>query len=147
MTQHPTNKNFPSIACAKKGEVYSLSVESLMMFGAYKNDLKTRHFFEKHIGPFFHFTAFGVDWFEEQWRNKNPLTYQEFIDFWKAEYKKRLHQKASPKEEWAYINFTQDYLSQFPKSTSKAMRQAWRKVRQEKKDFIEEIFQKIEAYF
>lgn len=61
-------------------------------------------FLKKLIGDYFHFTAFGVDWVDERWMDGNPPTYQEFVDMWRAEYKRRQETPANPKEEWAYIN-------------------------------------------
>ena len=56
---------FPSISCAKDKNVLLL-LTSLMLKGAYKNDLKTRLFFKSIIGEYFHFTAFGIDWLNER---------------------------------------------------------------------------------
>lgn len=77
-----TNIPFPKISCARKIEKHELTENSLMLKGAYKNDLKTRLFFKKLIGEYFHFTAFGIDWLNERWMNGNPPTYKEFANMW-----------------------------------------------------------------
>ena len=64
--------DLPEISCAKKGQAYELSKNSLMLKNAYKNDLKTRIFFKKLIGDYFHFTAFGIDWLNERWMHGSP---------------------------------------------------------------------------
>jgi len=56
------NPKVPSISCALKGKIYPLEVNTLILKGSYKSDLKTRIFFKKLIGDDFHFTAFGIDW-------------------------------------------------------------------------------------
>lgn len=98
-----TLPRFPTVSCAKRGVSYPLDPKTLMLKGAYKNDLKTRLFFKRLIGEHFHFTAFGIDWLERRWMEGNPPTYQEFAEMWQERKKMAL----PPKEEWAYINFLQ----------------------------------------
>ena len=104
------NPKIPEISKARPGMNYPLLSETLILKDAYKNDLVTRMFFKKLIGEYFHFTAFGIDWINERWFVGNPPTYKEFADMWQAEYARRKNSKASPKEEWAYINFTQKHI-------------------------------------
>lgn len=93
----------PDASKAKRGNNYSLSPETLILKGAYKNDLKTRLFFKTLIGEYFHFTAFGIDWLNARWLEGKPPTYQEFAQMWKSEYARREKEGTTPKEEWAYI--------------------------------------------
>ena len=116
---------FPAVSCAKKGVVPPLLPKSLMLQGAYKNDLAARLFFKSLIGEHFHFTAFGIDWLNERWLQGNPPTYQEFADMWIAETARRMHEKAAPKQEWAYIRFVQKYMEQFPKTSRDELMQSW----------------------
>lgn len=95
----------PEMSCAKKGESIDLSPEGLMLFGTYKNDLKTRIFLKSLIGEHFHFTAAGIDWIKERWLEGHPPTFQEFADWWQAGYK-----VSRPlKKEWAFLNFVKNY--------------------------------------
>jgi hypothetical protein len=105
---------FPKVSCARRNEKHELPENSLMLKGSYKNDLKTRLFFKKIIGEYFHFTAFGIDWLNERWMNGNPPTYKEFANMWIAETTRRKTSPAEPKAEWAYINFLQDYYNKNP---------------------------------
>ena len=116
---------FPAVSCAKKGVFQQLSPKSLMLRGAYKNDLAARLFFKTLIGEHFHFTAFGIDWLNERWLQGNPPTYQEFADMWMAETERRLHEKAAPKQEWAYIRFVQKYMEDHPETSREELMQSW----------------------
>lgn len=120
----------PSVSKAQKGKDYPLLPQTLMLKGAYKNDLKTRLFFKDLIGDYFHFTAFGIDWLNTRWLEGNPPTYQEFSKMWEAEYARRKKMGSTPKEEWAYINFTQSYISEHPQSTRNEQLKAWEDERQ-----------------
>lgn len=125
-----TEPPVPAVSRAKRGVVYALKPETLMLKGAYKNDLKTRIFFKSLIGGHFHFTAFGIDWLHERWLNGNPPTYQEFADMWQAEYDRRKKYGSTPKEEWAYIKFTQNFLQENVYATREMLNAAWEKERE-----------------
>ena len=120
-----TEPTIPEISKAKKGQIHSLHPDSLILKGAYKNDLKTRLFFKKLIGDYFHFTAFGIDWLNQRWLGSNPPTYKAFGDMWAEEYARRKKSKANPKEEWAYIGFIQKYLNTHPEAPHKEITKAW----------------------
>lgn len=90
----------PIASRAQKNKKYPLQPDTSMVKGAYKNDLKTRLFFKKLIGNYFHFTAFGIDWLNQRWIGGNPPTYQEFATMWQQEYEKRKKEKVGPKQEW-----------------------------------------------
>lgn len=130
---------FPKISCAKNGQTYELSKDSLMLKGAYKNDLKTRLFFKKLIGEHFHFTAFGIDWLNERWMNANPPTYQEFTSMWQEEHDFRRQNGSIPKDEWAYINFVKDYLVKNPKVSSSEILNQWKIERNKHKDIVDKF--------
>lgn len=123
---------FPIKVCAKKGTIYGLTDQSLILYGNYKNDLKTRIFMKKLVGEHFHFTAYGIDWIKKRWASGNTPTYKQFALFWQNEYLKRKEQPASPKPEWAYINFVQSYLAKKPKSSRQELMIAWEQERQDK---------------
>ncbi len=92
---------FPAGSCAQKGEKAELSRDALILFGRYKNDLKTRLFMKKLVGDRFHFTAAGNDWMHERWAQGKPPTYGEFAVWWQTE-----GQLQRPlKKEWAFLNF------------------------------------------
>jgi hypothetical protein len=129
----------PKVSCAVRGTDYQLNRNAPILKGAYKNDLKTRLFFKKLIGDYFHFTAFGIDWINERWMDSNPPTYQEFADMWQAEYKRRKEIPATPKEEWAYINYVQQYLKKHPTSTRQNLTNAWEIERHRNKEIVSKI--------
>lgn len=110
---------------AKMGVEYPLTPHTLILKGSYKNDLKTRLFFKELIGNYFHFTAFGIDWLEARWLEGKPPTYQDFAEMWKTEYAKRKKLGTTPKEEWAYINFTQKFMNTHPDADRATLLKAW----------------------
>jgi len=120
---------YPSISKAKKGADTYLSPQSLILKGLYKKDLKTRLFFKSLIGKHFHFTAFGIDWINNQWLQGSPPTYQQFADFWVSEVEFRKTHGLEPKEEWAYIRFAQAHSDQYP--TRAELLQEWDRARNE----------------
>ena len=130
----------PSASKAQKGKESLLSPETLILKGVYKNDLKTRAFMKTLVGDDFHFTAFGQDWIKERWIVGNPPTYGEFARFWRGEKTRRQRQKAQPKEEWAYLNFTQQYLEMNPQATRQEITQAWEQERQRKVQLVKDYF-------
>jgi len=141
-----TSPKFPKASYAKPGQDKILSKNSLMLKGAYKNDLRTRLFFKKLIGEQFHFTAFGIDWLNARWLSGNPPTYQEFADMWVKEKLRRDTQTASPKEEWAYISFIQDYFNKLPDATHEEMKAAWASERQKRKEYVGNALRNLKAH-
>lgn len=133
----------PEISKAKRGHVYPLSPDGLILKGAYKNDLKTREFFKKLVGRHFHFTAFGIDWVNDRWLEGKPPTYQEFAAMWQTEYEKDKQAKRPPKEEWAYINFTQRFIVSHPDAPRAEIMGAWEMERQRQKEMVNKILQEI----
>lgn len=127
-----TSPSYPSISCAKPKTQYDLEENALILKGAYKNDLKTRLFFKKLIGEYFHFTAFGIDWLELRWLEGKPPTYREFAKMWELEYARRKQNPAAPKLEWAYINFLQSH----PNASRTEVLAAWEKTRTEHKQYV-----------
>ncbi len=123
-------KQIPTISKAKKGVRYRLETSALMLYGAYKNDAKTRAFFKVLVGNHFHFTAFGIDWLKNRWMLGDPPTYAEFAAFWQQQYTRRQHEKVPPKKEWAYINFTQQFLLQNPDASKERVIKAWQDTRE-----------------
>lgn len=122
----------PAASKAVRGNKYPLHPDTLILCGSYKNNLVTRNFFKQLIGPFFHFTAFGIDWINEQWLAGNPPTYQEFADYWQKEAERRTLAPENPKTEWAYINFIQRFMKQYPNASAPKVRKEWHAERQEK---------------
>ena len=129
----------PAISLAQRGQNYALQPDALILKGAYKNDLNTRLFFKKLIGDHFHFTAFGQDWIMERWLAGNPPAHQEFADMWQKEYTKRKTIPSIPKAEWAYINFTQKFMQQYPKASHTDIITAWEAERQKHKKIVDQI--------
>lgn len=129
----------PKISCAKRGIIDPLHPNTLMLKGSYKNDLRNRQFLKSLIGKHFHFTATGIDWLNERWIQGNPPTYQEFADIWQSQYIKHKDNPNSPKEEWAYINFTQDFLSKNPKSSLEDIIKNWKIYREKQRSIVYSI--------
>lgn len=130
---------YPASSLSRGQKVNALKPDALMLKDAYKNDLKTRLFFKNLIGDFFHFTAFGIDWLEERWRQGNPPTYQEFANMWQKEYAFRKANGSPPKEEWAYINFVKRYLKETPQASRKDILKQWEIERNDHKDRINKL--------
>lgn len=127
-----STKKLPQISLAQKGKDYPLKSSTLIVKGAYKNDLATRKFFQKLIGEYFHFTAFGQDWISDRWQRGKPPTYGEFAKYWEQESEKRKNSLAKPKEEWAYISFLQKFQKEHSNGSKQQAMTAWEKVRAEK---------------
>ncbi len=119
----------PKISCAQRGRAYPLSAHTLILKGAYKNDLQTRLFFKQLIGDYFHFTAFGIDWLNDRWLAGNPPTYQEFAGMWRVEYARRKQFGTTPKEEWAYITYVQKFIQEYPDAQREVIMDAWKNER------------------
>lgn len=138
--------SFPEKSKAKKGTSYPLTPQTLILLGAYKNDEKTRQFMKTLVGEHFHFTAFGQDWIKERWLEGTPPTYQEFANFWKETFLKRKTQCASPKQEWAYLNFIKNTLDKFPNMSRTEISQRWKEERENQKNHVvrtlENVFKK-----
>lgn len=130
----------PKIAKARHGVSYPLSPTTLMLYGSYKNDLKTRQFFKQLIGDHFHFTAQGIDWLRERWIEGNPPTYSLFAKEWEVEYQHNKKEKRLPKQEWAYIRFVQEYLRTSPDASKKEVNIAWEIKRQEYIQLVHAFF-------
>ncbi len=136
----------PGVSKAKRNVVYSLHPETLMLKGAYKNDLKTRLFFKQLIGEHFHFTAFGIDWLNDRWLKGEPPTYQEFAEMWKVEHTKRKQLGSTPKEEWAYINFAQNLVRVSPQATRDEIIYGWNIERAKQKVAVSELIANAREY-
>ena len=133
----------PAISRAQKNTQYPLHKDTLMLFGSYKNDLKTRIFFKALIGDHFHFTAQEIDWLREQWLKGNPPTYEAFTKEWQAEYERNKKEKREPKQEWAYIRFTQRYIKTKPCASKKEITNSWKIEQTKQKDFALEQFKDL----
>lgn len=127
-----TVPKIPAISCAKNYAAQSLNALSLMLYGGYKNDLKTRNFFKKMVGVHFHFTAFGIDWLNERWLQGNPPTYQEFADYWIQEIAQRKREKPKPKDEWMFIRFMQYMKNVEPQVSKGDLMHAWKELQAQK---------------
>lgn len=130
----------PENSRASRNRKYTIAPQSLMLYGAYKNDRATRDFFQQTIGKYFHFTAQGIDWLREQWLKGNPPTYADFAQEWQAEYERNKKDKRSPKQEWAYIRFTQHYTRSFPHASKKEITLAWNIKRQKAVQKVHDFF-------
>ncbi|NGX33947.1 MAG: hypothetical protein K1060chlam1_00291 [Candidatus Anoxychlamydiales bacterium] len=131
----------PEISKAKKSQSYPLEPKIYILYGRYKNDYATRDFLKKLVGNHFHFTAFGIDWINECWMEGKPPTYQEFAVFWQNEYERRKIKKAPAKKEWAYINFVQDYIKEYPEANRKKIMNAWKEEREKQLQYVKKTLQ------
>ncbi len=119
----------PEVSCGKGPAV--LQADELVLFGSYKNDLRTRIFLKTLVGNHFHYTAWGLDWLRSRWEEGNPPTYQEFADAWQGNYVATQVQKHPPKQEWALIRFCLAYAEKHPEASRAEVIQAWKEVRAE----------------
>lgn len=133
------SRTMPSCSKAHKEQKYRLASDTLILFGAYKNDLKTRDFFKTLIGNHFHFTAYGIDWLNERWYAGNPPTYAEFAQFWQQEYSNRKLEKKAPKKEWALINFVQKFIKENPYADRNEVITAWKHERLSNMEKVKEL--------
>jgi hypothetical protein len=99
---------------------------------------------KKMIGDHFHFTAYGIDWIEDRWLKGNPPTYLEFGIFWEQECLKRLEKRETPKEEWAYINFTQRFLDLKPTASKAEILSTWEKEQAKHVRLVKELLKSID---
>lgn len=132
----------PDPSKAQKNKEYSLKPDTLILFGAFKNDLATRQFMKTLVGEYFHFTAFGQDWIKERWLEGNPPTYQEFSQYWQQEYERRKKEGTEPKQEWAYLSFIKQQLIKNPKASRKEITQQWGKIRRQKVEEAKDILRR-----
>lgn len=130
----------PSISKAQKDTSYPLAPETLMLHGSYKNDAQTRDFFKALIGEHFHFTAYGIDWLRERWLEEDPPTYAEFAEYWQDDYENKTLNKKVPKQELAYIRFTQDFGKANPKASKTELFAAWEEKRKQYVELVHAIF-------
>ncbi len=127
-----TSPTIPAVSLAKNYPIQPLAPASLMLYGEYKNDLKTRAFFKSLLGNQFHFTAYGIDWLNERWLQGKPPTYQEFADYWTAETKERKQVKAALKDEWMFIRFMQSVEKINPNTSKEDLLYGWKALQAQK---------------
>lgn len=118
-----------------------LTPNTKILYGEYKNDLKTKLFMKTLVGEHFHFSAYGQDWMMQKWRQGNPPTYQEFANFWQQQYILDKKTKANPKAEWALLNFIQRYLDEHPKANRTKIMEEWKKEKSKREKYVLNILQ------
>lgn len=129
----------PTVSKAQPKKIYPLAADTLILQGAFKNDLKTRVFLKKLIGDHFHYTAFGIDWIKAQWLIGTPPTYQQFATYWQQEYTHRQKEKPAMKPEWAYLNFLDQYKKDLPYASKAEAIYAWKIYQQKQVDIVQKI--------
>lgn len=132
-------QQIPAISKARSKTVYPLTPTTVMLKGAFKNDLKTRIFLKTLIGNHFHYTAYGIDWIKARWMQGTPPTYQDFANYWHQEYQVRQTTKAPLKQEWAYLNFLDRYQKEHPTASKSQAIAAWKLERQLHVSKVQEI--------
>jgi SAP domain-containing protein/uncharacterized protein DUF6434 len=95
----------------------------------FKSDQRTREFFQKVIGPEFHFTAYLNTFM----RGRNDLTYGDLVKEWQAERERRKDKSYRPPimKSCEYNQFIRDYFADAA-NRGKTMRDAvglWKRVR------------------
>lgn len=138
-----TTPRFPKISCGKPEKIRILKPDAVMLKGVYKNDLQTRLFFKTLIGDHFHFTAYGIDWLNEQWMQGTPPTYQAFAEMWQEIYERQKTDPLPAKEEWAYINFIKQFLTHYPHADRDTVMHAWHNERLRNVTWVTEFFSKL----
>lgn len=139
-TGKPTQPRIiPSNSKSKPRMTYPLKPDALILYGSFKNDLKTRIFFKSLIGSHFHYTAFGIDWIKEKWLRGSPPTYAEFASYWQQEYTHRKKSPAPMKPEWAYLNYLNHYKKLNPSDSKTEAMNAWKIYQQKQVSLVENI--------
>lgn len=133
----------PAASCAQPGQKYPLAPKTLMLKGAYKNDLVTRLFLIKLIGKSFHFTAFGLDWLNERWMAGRPPTYEEFAKMWIHENQRRQKFGSPLKEEWALLNFVKMYSAENPEVEREVVIAKWNAERRRNVNMVNKILKDV----
>ncbi len=139
-----TTPSFPAVSCGKAIKNLQITSQTKILKGQYKNDLKTRLFFKQLIGDHFHFTAFGIDWLNEQWMQGAPPTYQDFADIWQEAYEEQKTNPLPAKAEWAYINFIKNFLAKYPHADRDTVMHSWHKERQKQVKWVKTFLTKLE---
>lgn len=122
----PQEKVIPAISKAQPKIKYPLALDTYILKGSFKNDLKTRIFLKTLIGNHFHYTAYGIDWIKDNWMQGTPPTYEQFATYWQKEYELRTINKAALKPEWAYLNFLDHYKKNHAGATKSQAVTAWK---------------------
>ena len=135
--------SFPATSCGKAIKNLHLTPQTKILKGQYKNDLKTRLFLKQLLGDHFHFTAFGIDWLNEQWMQGKPPTYQEFANMWQKTYDEQKTNPLPAKAEWAYINFIKNFLAAYPQADRDTVMHAWHTERLKQVAWINNFLSKI----
>lgn len=129
----------PSSSKAQSKKNYPLAPETLILYGNFKNDLKTRIFLKSLIGNHFHYTAFGIDWIKTHWLAGTPPTYQQFANYWQQEFSHRQIEKPAMKPEWAYLNFVDQYKKDLPYASKTETIYAWKIYREKQVNLVKKI--------
>ena len=133
----------PSVSRAKRGLPLELRPDAHILYGSYKNDLRTRLFLKSLVGKHFHYTAHGIDWINERWMEGKPPTYKEFARFWQKEYEARKINKRPPKKEWKLINFALGYAQKHPNASRDQVMQVWKDEQADAARRVQTIFSSL----
>lgn len=96
----------------------------------YKNNAKTRSFFEKEIGPHFHFNTY-LRQFANVINADNKLTYGDLVNGWINEEanKKNSNYKSTIDKQFEFNQFQRDFYASEKGKTRKEFIKAWQLVR------------------
>jgi hypothetical protein len=125
-----TTTLLPQVSLAKPGASYPLRKETLILKGSFKTNAATKNFLQKLAGPEFSFTPFSQDWISQQWQKGSPPTYDAFARYWKQEHARRQERIETPREEWAYETFKQQFSLKYPNATKQELADAWNILRE-----------------
>ena len=132
----------PAVSRVQEGTDTRLHEEGYMLYGVYKNDLKTRLFMKSLVGEHFHYTAQGNEWMLKRWQEGNSPTYKEFAAWWQEAYEAP---QPAPKKEWAYINFTRSYLNQFPDVSKEEILKQWKAYQANAADRVHDLLYTLKS--
>lgn len=94
----------------------------------YKNDAKTREFFQQHCGPNFRFNSYLRQFAKGVPAGESP-TYGDLIQGWRAAEDQRAKGSSEIGKQFEYNQFSRDYFAEEPDGTRKGMMEAWAEVR------------------
>lgn len=100
----------------------------------FKFNQRNRDFFKSVLGPHFHFTVHTAKYVRDNLKNGNTITYQDFVDEWLKEKKRRKNKNFKPEimASCEYNQFIRDYFLDNKDKKFKDAVNAWNKIKKKR---------------
>lgn len=123
------NMHSPKITRVKKWDSDNIITKNTQVIH-YKNDAKTRAFFEKEIGKNFHFNSYLRQFGKKSNKDLN-LTYADLIKGWKQVEQQKLEPsyKSNIEKQFEFNQFQRDFSTKAKQKTRKELIAAWKLIR------------------